>query len=262
MPDLVPLLEKTAGVTVEVIDKLGSDGILRFNFLYPPFDNIKARQALLYATAQADYMTAVVGDARYWQACSSFFPCGTPYARDAGGRLVTKDLAKARQLWREAGFDGAVAVLDPTDYGLHHQQALVLADTLRQIGATVDLRAMDWTTLLAVRAKKDPPAQGGWNLFPTRTVVPDLMSPLLNDQMRTSGDKAWVGWPSDAALEQLRDQWIAATTPEAQRDIAARLADRALEFVPYVASGQFTTPTAHRSTVTAWSHRRSPSCGT
>jgi peptide/nickel transport system substrate-binding protein len=248
--DLVPVLEKSPGVKVATLDPLGNHGILRFNFLHPPFDNVKARQALLYATSQADYMTAVMGSEKYWKPCSSYFPCGTPYQFDAGGLLVKPDLAKAKALWKEVGFDGTVVLLDPTDSPYAHQQVLVTADNLKQLGAKVDLKAMDWSTMLSARTKKEPPAQGGWNIFHTWTVVPDLMTPLLNNNVRSSGEKAWFGWPNDDKIEAYRDEWLRATTPEAQKAAAKKLADRALEFLPYIPDGQFTTPTAYRTNLT------------
>jgi peptide/nickel transport system substrate-binding protein len=248
--DLVPVLEKSPGIRVATLDPLGNHGILRFNFLHPPFDNMKARQAVLHATAHVDYMTAVMGSEKYWKPCSSFFPCGTPYEAEAGGLLVKKDLAKARALWKEAGYTGTVLLLDPTDSPYAHQQVLVTAENLKQLGAQVELKAMDWSTMLSARTKKEPPAQGGWNIFHTWTVVPDLMTPLLNNNIRSSGDKAWFGWPTDEKIEAYRDEWLRASSPEAQKAAAAKLAARAFEFLPYVPAGQFTTPTAYRANVT------------
>ena len=61
-PDLIPMLAKNKQVKVENIDPLGSMGLLRFNFLYPPFNNQKMRQALLYAMDQNDYVLGIAGD--------------------------------------------------------------------------------------------------------------------------------------------------------------------------------------------------------
>ena len=43
-PDLIPLLRKNKDVRVENIDPLGSLGIIRFNFMQPPFNNQKLRR--------------------------------------------------------------------------------------------------------------------------------------------------------------------------------------------------------------------------
>ena len=59
--DQVPLIARNAGVTVEVRDAPGSIPIMRFNQLYPPFDNPAIRRALLGAIDQADVMNAVAG---------------------------------------------------------------------------------------------------------------------------------------------------------------------------------------------------------
>jgi peptide/nickel transport system substrate-binding protein len=50
--DQVPLLARDAGVTVEVRDTLGSIPIMRFNQLYPPFDNPAVRRALLFSDGE------------------------------------------------------------------------------------------------------------------------------------------------------------------------------------------------------------------
>ena len=55
-PDLLPLLARNADVTVEVKEAAGAIGIMRFNHLYPPFDNPAIRRALLGAVDQADVM--------------------------------------------------------------------------------------------------------------------------------------------------------------------------------------------------------------
>src|SRR6185436_3132219 len=51
-PDLIPLLRKNKEVRVDSIDPLGSLGVIRFNFLQPPFNNQKMREALLYVVDQ------------------------------------------------------------------------------------------------------------------------------------------------------------------------------------------------------------------
>lgn len=54
--DLLPLIKSDPSIKVEIVDPLGTQGVIRFNFKYPPFDNKLARQAALWAVEQADYM--------------------------------------------------------------------------------------------------------------------------------------------------------------------------------------------------------------
>src|SRR5580692_3499316 len=66
--DLLPLLRKHSDVTVDIIDTLGYQAVLRFNHLYPPFDNVGVRRALLGAFSQVDMMQAVAGeDTSMWR---------------------------------------------------------------------------------------------------------------------------------------------------------------------------------------------------
>ena len=83
-PDLIPVLAKNKGIKVENIDPLGSMGMIRFNFLYPPFNNPKMRQALLYAVDQNDYVVGIAGDPKNGRTCYSYFTCGTPLSSEVG----------------------------------------------------------------------------------------------------------------------------------------------------------------------------------
>src|SRR5499427_2379099 len=60
--DLVPLLRKNRNVAVDIADPLGNIGSFRMNHLYPPFNDVRARRAVLMAMSQEDYMRAIVGD--------------------------------------------------------------------------------------------------------------------------------------------------------------------------------------------------------
>src|ERR1041385_4763431 len=46
--DLLDTLESDPNIKVEVLNKTGNYGIMRINHLYPPFNNVDARKALLY----------------------------------------------------------------------------------------------------------------------------------------------------------------------------------------------------------------------
>ena len=62
--DLLPLLEKAPNVVLKDIDRIGTQAMIRPNHLIPPFDNPKARQALLYIVGdQKDTLSAMVGRA-------------------------------------------------------------------------------------------------------------------------------------------------------------------------------------------------------
>ncbi|MFA7665764.1 MAG: ABC transporter substrate-binding protein [Burkholderiaceae bacterium] len=251
-PDLIPLLARNKEVKVENVDPLGSIGILRFNHLQVPFNNVKLRQAVLTAVNQQDYALAIAGDPKSGHPCASYFTCGTPLANDAGAEVLSGkgDLAKARQLVKESGYKGEkVVLMTATDQPIVHAQALITSELLRSIGINAELAASDWGTLITRRSSKEPVEKGGWSIFHTWFVGPDLVNPALNTPLRGAGETSWFGWPSDPKLEELRDAWFAAPTPEKQKEAAEALQRQAFQSVPYIPTAQFIIPTAYRTNV-------------
>jgi peptide/nickel transport system substrate-binding protein len=247
--DLIPVF---AGhdVIVADADPLGSMQMVRFNHLWPPFDNIKMRQAVLGVANQADFMTAIAGDPKNWTTCPSFFTCGTPMANKAGAEALTgkRDLDKAKKLIAEAGYKGEkIVILDATDQVGPHAQALVVLDLLKKLGLNAEIAAMDWGELVTRRASMKPIDEGGWNIFGTGWVGADMLDPTLNQPLRANGRKAWFGWPTDDKLEALRAHWVKSMDLEDRQGIAAQIQQRAFETVPYIPTGQYTPKTAYRA---------------
>jgi peptide/nickel transport system substrate-binding protein len=245
------VLSKNRDITVASIDPLGSMGVLRFNHLLPPFNNEKMRQALLYLVDQKDYMTGVAGEEKYWKVCMSFFTCGTPMASEVGAEPMKgkRDIAKAKQLIQESGYKGErVVILSATDQPIVHAQALITTELLRQAGVNVDLHANDWGTLITRRTSKEPIDKGGWNIFHTWLVGPDVTNPALNFAARGNGAGGWFGWATDAKIEALRNEWFVADAG-AQKKIAETFQQQAFTSVPYVPTGQFVIPTAYRKNI-------------
>jgi len=248
-PDLVPLLQQNKAITVANVDPLGSIGVMRFNQLQPPFNNEKLRQAVLYVVNQQDIMTALAGDPENWKTCYSVYTCGTPMASEAGADALKgkRDLARAKQLVKESGYNGErIVLLSATDQPIVNSQANVVAEELKQIGLNVDLQAMDWGTLITRRASKEPVDKNGWSVFFTWLVGPDMINPALSFPLRANGEKAWFGWPTDDKLEALRAQWMEAPDLAAQQKLAQQLQEEAFTSVPFVPTGQFVIPTAFR----------------
>src|SRR5918994_541005 len=75
VPDLFPVMKADKNVALYGWNALGSQIIMRFNHLHPPFDNVKARQAAMYAVAQEDFLRAQVGDPEIYRVCNSPLVC-------------------------------------------------------------------------------------------------------------------------------------------------------------------------------------------
>jgi peptide/nickel transport system substrate-binding protein len=251
--DLAPLLAANPDVVVTTVDPLGNMGVLRFNQLQPPFDNLKMREAVLNLVNQKDYMEAVAGDPKYWKTCYALFICGTPLATDAGADALehAPNFAKAKALIADAGYKGEkIVLLDATDQPIVHAQALVTNAILTKAGLNVQVDANDWGTLITRRASKEPIDKGGWNIFHTWTSAPDMLSPALNGPLRANGAKAWFGWPDDPRLEALIDQWFKAPDLAAQKELASAIQiENYTNEIDYVPTGLFQIPTAYRKNV-------------
>lgn len=243
--DFSTRLEKNPNITVFVKNPAGLQGWLRPNHLYPPFNNKKARQALLHLVDQELYLQSVVGNPKYYRTCPSYFMCGLQY--DFGGGAVKPDVERARQLMKESGHDGKpIVLLDPTDNPTLHASTLVTRELLARIGVAVDLQAMDWASVIARRGKREAPAAGGWNLMTANWISADVMSPAVNTGLSGACDKAWFGWYCSEAMEKLRADWIRAVDGARRKQIAEQIQLLAYDEVPYVSWGQYTQPTAYR----------------
>jgi len=246
--DLAPLLRKNKDIHVENIP-LGSLALLRFNFLQPPFNNSKMREALLYAISQQDYVLGIAGDEKNGHPCYSFFACGTPLSSEVGAEPLKgkRDFDRARTLIQEAGYnDEKIVIISASDQPVVHSQSLLTAELLRKLGLNVELQAGDWGTMITRRGSKEPINKGGWSIFHTAWIAPDISSPAAAP-LASSGDKAWFGWPTDRKLEELREAWFDASDTAAAKKAADEVQLEAFKFVPYITTAQFMQPTAYRS---------------
>jgi peptide/nickel transport system substrate-binding protein len=249
--DLVQLLAKNPNVVLQKLTPIATQTMMRPNWLYPPFDNKKARQALNYIFDQGDQMAAGYGDESIWQRCNAFFICGGPYGTEAGAEGFHQDFDKAKQLLAEGGYKGEkIVFLSTHDFPWIGQQAEVAEAALRKAGVNVDMIWADWGTVVSRIVKQDAPDKGGWNLFLVTNTGPVMVSPLINPgvDMTCARRNLW-GWPCDEAVEKLRQAFVYA--PEADRPAALDTLHRALaDTVPYRVLGQAEQLVAFRHELT------------
>jgi peptide/nickel transport system substrate-binding protein len=115
---------------------------------------------------------------------------------------------------------------------------------MEKAGFKVDMQSMDWQTLVARRAKKDAPDAGGWNAFLTSWVAADVQNPVSTAYLNASCEKALFGWPCDAQLEKLRDDFAREADPAKQKAIAEAVQQRTIEVTPEIPVGEYVQPAA------------------
>jgi peptide/nickel transport system substrate-binding protein len=251
--DQIPVLEHAPDIVIRRVSPIDAYGIIRPNSLYPPFNNPKARQALALIVDQREYLSAAFGDERWWRPCWSFFVCGSPNGTEAGSKNDRhQNLVQAQKLLAEAGYKGEKIVMLTTQE-IPSISALgeVTADNLRKIGVNVEIATSDWGTMLARRAKKDPPGRGGWNLFHTTVGGVTMSYPVANFTINSNCDgKNWFGWPCDPKTEELRMAYIRAADKAARQTALEALSQHLWQTLPDIPVGQYTQPFAWRSNVT------------
>jgi peptide/nickel transport system substrate-binding protein len=256
IPDLLPQIRKNKDLRAEVIDPLGALGIIRFNHLHAPCNNVKFRRALLPAISQREFLEAYYGDLadELGRTHCGFFTEGSPYANDAGMEAMDgpRSLEAAKKLLAESGYKGEkMVLLTPTDQPNLFAACNVFADIATKIGINVDNQNMDWGTLISRRPSKAPPSQGGWSVFITTWAGLSTASPGNNQILRGNGEAAtWFGWATMPKMEELRDAWFDAPSLDAQKQIARQMQTLAFEEVPGIPTGMWFTPTAYRANLT------------
>jgi len=249
--DSLPLVEKDKNIRT-ITGKASNQYVFRMNWLTPPFNNVKARQAAIQALSQEEFLQANIGDKRFYRTCKALFTCGSPLATTVGMEDVLNGNAqKARELLKEAGYDGTpIVLLQPSDLDVIKQLPVVAKAQLEKAGFKVEIQSMDWTTMVnRLVTKKGPPSEGGWNAFGTSWVQVDILDPLMTPYVAANCDKARAGWPCDEGIEKLRDAYVKATTLEDKKAVAEQVQRRVAEVVTHVPLGEWFVVSAVRSNI-------------
>ncbi len=144
--DLLPLLAKDKAIKIVDYNPLGNQYVMRFNQLHKPFNDPKIRHAVMMAFGQEDFLKATIGEPKYYKPCKPVFICGTQLGSEDGMKdVLNQNAAKAKELLKEAGYDGTpVVLLQSTDLQVLTNLAPVAKAQLEAAGFKVDLQSSDW----------------------------------------------------------------------------------------------------------------------
>ena len=246
--DLSPMLKRNRQVRTGYSADYYST-VLRFNTLQAPFNNEGVRRALLGAIDQEEYMQAAYGtDAEAWKANVGCFSSDSPFANDTGLEVFKgkRDYAKVKKELAAAGYNGEkVVMLQADDYPTLRALAEVSSHVMREVGMNVDVQTGDWGTVSQRRSNREGVDKGGWSAFCTG--LSSTITPAEHLCLRTNGAKAWFGWPDNALIENLRQEWFTAPDLATQKDLCNKMQGEALRAATYVPLGEYRRLQAYRA---------------
>lgn len=197
-------------------------------------------------------MAAIVSDDRSLQRDHVGYFCPiSPMASEAGLQaLAPVPSAMTRAKLQEAGYHGQKTVLlGASDFPSINAESQIAASVLKDVGMEVDYVAMDWGTVTQRRTNKGTVDKGGWSAFFTAAAGLEMFDPTGHNQIRGNGPSAWFGWPESPRLEQLRNDWFAASDLAQQKQLCAEMQRQALQDVPYIPLGMFLQATSYAATL-------------
>lgn len=228
--DSIPQLENSKGSVVEVWP-YGIEGLI-FNKKQGVFKDVKVRQAVNYALDMEVIMSSAFASDEFYSLDNSLFlPSQKAWYTDAGKELYNqKDLGKAKELLKEAGYNGEeVVILTSRDYEHHYNAAIATQQQLEQLGMKTKLDVYDWPTLLERR--NNPEA---YDLFYTgfsTTATP-------NQYVFLDSQTAWPGWSENADIDRLLNEIKLEENPDEALALTAELQKVMWEYLPIISTGQ------------------------
>lgn len=221
-PSVITNIVKPRGYTMNV-----------FNTVRPPFDDVRMRRAVNAAQDQEPIMIAGHGHPAFFRLDPCLIFKETPWHTTQGqDRYDLYDVELSRKLQEEAGYQGeTIRLMTTREYEQYYKKDVVVEEQLRAAGMGVDLKVVDWATLISERGDPD-----NWEIFSTGIVL--NMDPVQNLFL-----PSWTGWPgwyeSDPMDELLIDLFYREVEWERRYAVWERVMDLFWDELPVIKHGDY-----------------------